>query len=83
MAKRRQAYLAFIDHNELILALEQWITQAVNADFFTVAVRTGGAGAGGVSIIMVERERPGVSVRRMKLQGNWYVLNPNCLLPKN
>lgn len=41
------------------------------ADFFTVAVRTGGPGAGGVSVLVIERDRPGVSVRRMKLQGNW------------
>lgn len=50
---------------------KKWITMAINADFFTVAVRTGGPGAGGVSVVLIERHTPGVSVRRMKLQGNW------------
>jgi len=55
----------------IINGQKKWITQAVNADFFTVAVRTGGPGAKGVSVILVERNTPGLSVRRMKLQGNW------------
>lgn len=50
---------------------KKWITMAVAADFFTVAVRTGKAGHAGVSVLMVERNTPGVSVRRLKLQGNY------------
>lgn len=38
------------------------------ADFFTVAVRTGGEGAEGISVVLVERERPGISVRKMETQ---------------
>lgn len=43
-----------------------FITSGFRADYYTVAVRTGGAGAGGVSLLLVERETPGFS--RVKLQ---------------
>ncbi|MGY2004534.1 acyl-CoA dehydrogenase family protein [Blastococcus sp. SYSU DS1024] len=39
-----------------------YITSATRADFFTVAVRTGGAGAGGVSLLLLERGMPGLTV---------------------
>jgi alkylation response protein AidB-like acyl-CoA dehydrogenase len=66
----------FSENGEVFYSIsgqKKWITQAVNADFFTVAVRTSSnsTGAQGVSVILVERDRPGVTVRRMKLQGNW------------
>lgn len=32
-------------------------------------VRTGGPGIGGVSLLLIERDMPGVTVRRMKTQG--------------
>jgi len=37
------------------------ITSGVRADYITLAVRTGGPGIGGVSLLLVETERPGVS----------------------
>jgi acyl-CoA dehydrogenase len=39
-----------------------YITSATRADFFTVAVRTGGPGAGGISLLLLERDMPGLSV---------------------
>ena len=65
---------------------KKWITNAVFADYFTVAVRTGGKGHGGVSILLVERNSPGIEVKRMKLQGNWvagtgYVTFDEVLVP--
>jgi acyl-CoA dehydrogenase len=39
-----------------------YITSATRADFFTVAVRTGGDGARGISLLLIERDLPGVSV---------------------
>lgn len=55
----------------MVSGQKKWITMGAFASFFTVAVRTGGQGGAGVSILLVERDMPGVSVRRMKLQGNW------------
>lgn len=50
---------------------KKWITNGVFADFFTVAVRTGGKGAAGLSLLLVERTMPGVTTRQMHCQGVW------------
>ena len=39
-----------------------YITSGTRADFFTVAVRTGGDGAGGISLLLLERDMPGLTV---------------------
>jgi acyl-CoA dehydrogenase len=39
-----------------------YITSATRADFFTVAVRTGGEGARGISLLLLERDMPGIAV---------------------
>jgi acyl-CoA dehydrogenase len=47
-----------------------FITSATRADFITVAVRTGGPGASGVSLLVVETDTPGFAVsRRLKKMG--------------
>ncbi len=43
----------------------------VFSDFFTVAVRTGGAGMSGISLLLIERDMPGVTTRQMKCTGVW------------
>jgi len=48
-----------------------YITSATRADFFTVAVRTGGDGAGGISLLLVERDMPGVSVSAPLRKMGW------------
>ncbi|MCJ1471784.1 hypothetical protein MMC13_000425 [Lambiella insularis] len=50
---------------------KKWITNGVWCDYFTTAVRTGGEGAAGVSMLLIEREHGGVSTRRMDCQGVW------------
>jgi len=50
---------------------KKWITNGVFADYFTVAVRTGGPGMGGVSLLLVERTMPGVTTRQMQCMGVW------------
>lgn len=50
---------------------KKWITNGVFADYFTVAVRTGGPGAGGISLLLVERTMPGVTTRQMNCSGVW------------
>ena len=49
---------------------KKWITNGVFADFFTVAVRTGGEGASGISLLVVERG-PGVTTKQMDCMGVW------------
>ena len=48
-----------------------FITSGVRADYYTVAVRTGGPGAAGVSLLLVERDRPGFSRYPLKKMGWW------------
>lgn len=49
---------------------KKWITNGIWSDYATLAVRTGGPGAGGLSIILCPlRNTPGVSMRRLKVQG--------------
>lgn len=55
----------------IISAEKKWITMGIFADYFTVAVRTGPAGPKGLSLFLIDRNAPGVSVKRMKLQGHW------------
>jgi len=47
---------------------KKWITGGLWADYFTVAVRTGGDGMGGLSLLLIERSRPGITVRKMDTQ---------------
>ena len=47
----------------LILSL-RWITNGVFADYFTVAVRTGGAGMAGISMLLIEKTMPGTTTKR-------------------
>ncbi len=49
---------------------KKWITNGVSAEFFTTAVRTGGPGMGGVSLLLIERG-PGVTTKQMNCMGVW------------
>ena len=48
-----------------------FITSGMRADFYTVAVRTGGPGASGVSLLLIERERAGFTRTPLKKMGWW------------
>lgn len=49
-----------------------FITSGCRADYYTVAVRTGESGFGGVSLLLIERGTPGFSVgRKLKKMGWW------------
>jgi alkylation response protein AidB-like acyl-CoA dehydrogenase len=50
---------------------KKWITNGIMSDFFTVAVRTGGPGPAGISMILVEKTMPGVNCRQMDCTGVW------------
>ena len=49
-----------------------FITSGVRADFVTTAVRTGGPGYGGVSLLVVERGSPGFAVTRALAKMGWH-----------
>ena len=50
---------------------KMFITGGMRADYFTTAVRTGGEGLGGVSLLLIEADTPGVSRTKLKKQGWW------------
>mmetsp|Transcript_2997 Transcript_2997/g.3479 ORF Transcript_2997/g.3479 Transcript_2997/m.3479 type:complete len:331 (-) Transcript_2997:636-1628(-) len=54
----------------IVNGIKKWITAGMNADFFSVAVRTGGEGAGGISFLLVDKNDPktaeGIDVKHIK-----------------
>ncbi len=50
---------------------KMFITSGVRADFYTVAARTGGPGAGGVSLLLIERGMPGFTQQPLRKMGWW------------
>jgi acyl-CoA dehydrogenase len=55
----------------LLNGSKTFITSGMRADYFTVAARTGGPGAGGVSAILVEADTPGITRTALKKMGWW------------
>ncbi|KAF2154893.1 acyl-CoA dehydrogenase NM domain-like protein [Myriangium duriaei CBS 260.36] len=54
----------------IINGTKKWITNGYWSHWSTMAVRTGGAGAGGLSLVVVPlKGHPGVTMRRLKVQG--------------
>ncbi|GAA1952659.1 acyl-CoA dehydrogenase family protein [Nocardioides panacihumi] len=49
-----------------------FITSGVRADFVTTAVRTGGGGAGGISLLVVDKGTPGFTVDRSLRKMGWH-----------
>jgi acyl-CoA dehydrogenase len=48
-----------------------FITSGMRADYYTVAVRTGEPGLGGISLLLIERDAPGFSRTPLKKMGWW------------
>ncbi|GAB4522941.1 MAG: acyl-CoA dehydrogenase family protein [Amphiplicatus sp.] len=48
-----------------------YITTGMRADYLTVAVRTGGEGAGGLSFLLIEADRKGISRAPLPKMGWW------------
>ncbi|EER15269.1 Acyl-CoA dehydrogenase, putative [Perkinsus marinus ATCC 50983] len=48
---------------------KKWITNGIFSDYFSVAVRTGGSGMKGISMLLVERGMPGLKTTRLDCQG--------------
>ncbi len=56
----------------VVTGAKTFITSGARADFVTCAVRTGGPGHGGISLVMIERGMPGFSVgKKLKKTGWW------------
>ena len=61
------------DGDELVVnGAKTFITSGVRADFVTAAVRTGGLGHGGISLLVIEKDRPGFSVDAALSKMGWH-----------
>lgn len=55
----------------VVTGQKKWITNAIWSHYATMAVRTGGKGPGGLSLLVVPlRDTDGVEMRRIKVSGN-------------
>ncbi|RLA44750.1 MAG: acyl-CoA dehydrogenase [Gammaproteobacteria bacterium] len=48
-----------------------YITSGIRADYYTVAVRTGGEGASGISLLLIEKGTPGFTQTPLDKMGWW------------
>lgn len=55
----------------IVNGAKTYITSGCRADFVVTAVRTGGAGAGGVSLLVIEKGTPGFTVSRKLDKMGW------------
>ncbi len=55
----------------VVTGSKTYITSGTRADFFTTAVRTGGDGAGGISLLVIDRDLPGVTVSAPLKKMGW------------
>ncbi len=56
----------------IVNGAKTFITSGVRADFATTAVRTGGPGHGGISILVVDTDTPGFTVTRALRKMGWH-----------
>jgi acyl-CoA dehydrogenase len=64
---------AILDGDHYVVnGAKTFITSGWRADFVTTAVRTGGPGAGGVSLLVVERDTPGFTRTRKLAKMGWH-----------
>ncbi|RIB04760.1 acyl-CoA dehydrogenase/oxidase [Gigaspora rosea] len=85
---RTEAKLTDDGNYYIVNGEKKWITNGVFANYFTTAVRTGGPGMGGISLLLIERSMPGVKTHPMQCSGLWasgtaYIRFEDVKVPKN
>ena len=55
----------------IVNGTKTFITSGIRADYYTVAVRTGDAGRGGISLLLIEKGSPGFTQTPLKKMGWW------------
>jgi len=56
----------------VVTGAKTFITSGVRADFVTTAVRTGGPGAGGISLLVIDTGLPGLTVSKPLRKMGWH-----------
>jgi alkylation response protein AidB-like acyl-CoA dehydrogenase len=70
-AVRTTARLEPDGRHYVVSGSKKFITAGTKASWFTTAVRTGGEGVGGISLLLIDRALPGIEVRRLPTTGWW------------
>jgi len=75
------------DGHYIVNGTKKWITNGCFADYFVTAVRTGGKGMGGISLMLIERD-DGVETKAIKTSyapaaGTAYVMFEDVKVPEN
>ncbi|MEV5573254.1 acyl-CoA dehydrogenase family protein [Spirillospora sp. NPDC052269] len=70
LANLRTTAVADGDHY-VVNGAKLFITSGVRADFVTAAVRTGGPGAAGISLLVIDKDTPGFVVSRSLRKMGW------------
>lgn len=65
---------------------KKWITNGVFCDYMSTAVRTGGPGMKGISLLLIPMNLPGVKAKQMQCSGVWasgtaYITMENVKVP--
>ncbi len=58
-----------VGNKYVVTGEKMFITSGMRADYLTVAVRTGGPGMAGISLMLIETDRPGVTRHRLDKMG--------------
>lgn len=61
-----------VDGHYLVNGSKTFITSGHRADYYTVAVRTGGEGYAGISLLLIERDRPGFTRGKPLKKTGWW-----------
>lgn len=59
------------DGHYIVNGSKMFITSGIRADYYTVAVRTGGKGVGGISLLLIEKGTEGFTQTPLKKMGWW------------
>merc|ERR1719401_1032557 len=83
---RTTAELDPTGENYIVNGTKKWITGGMYADWFVTAVRTGSAGAGGISMMLVPRsdevETTVIKSKYSSAAGTAFVTYEDCVVPK-
>lgn len=60
------------DDHYLLNGSKTFITSGIRADYYVTAVRTGGEGYAGISLLLIERDREGVSTGKPLRKMGWW-----------
>lgn len=60
------------DDHYLVNGSKTFITSGIRADYYVTAVRTGGEGYAGISLLLIERDREGVSTGKPLRKMGWW-----------